>query len=369
MVPVHTDVVGSLLRPPELLGAREQLAAGTLTPAQFKVIEDRAVDDAIALQEEVGLQVVTDGELRRLSFQSQLPAAVEGFGEYDLDAFLWGDWHGDENAGNMHKERPPTLGAVSRLRRKRHLSAEEFTYLRARTTKIPKITLPSPSLWANFWSPERATTAYPTLDSFLADVIDLLRTEVEELVRLGATYLQIDAPHYTLLLDPKTRAFYERSGWSLDRWLARGIEMDNALMDGFPETTFGFHLCRGNQGSRWLVAGGYDLLAKAIFRRIRAQRLLLEYDDERAGSFEPLREVPDDKVVVLGLVTTKRPRLESPQELAARIAEASRIVPLERLALSPQCGFATSILGNRLSIDDQKRKLGLIVETAKGVWG
>jgi 5-methyltetrahydropteroyltriglutamate--homocysteine methyltransferase len=365
MVPVHTDVVGSLLRPPELLGAREQLAAGTLTPAQFKVIEDRAVDDAIALQEEVGLQVVTDGELRRLSFQSQLPAAVEGFGEYDLDAFLWGDWHGDENAGNMHKERPPTLGVVSRLRRKRHLSAEEFTYLRARTTKIPKITLPSPSLWANFWSPERATTAYPTLDSFLADVIDLLRTEVEELVRLGATYLQIDAPHYTLLLDPKTRAFYERSGWSLDRWLARGIEMDNALMDGFPETTFGFHLCRGNQGSRWLVAGGYDLLAKAIFRRIRAQRLLLEYDDERAGSFEPLREVPDDKVVVLGLVTTKRPRLESPQELAARIAEASRIVPLERLALSPQCGFATSILGNRLSIDDQKRKLGLIKTQAR----
>ncbi len=369
MIQVHTDVVGSLLRPPGLLNAREQLAVGALTPAQFKAIEDRAVDDAIALQEEVGLQVITDGELRRLSFQSQLPAAVEGFGEYDLDAFLWGDWHGDENAGNMQKDRPPTLGVVSRLRRKRHLSAEEFTYLRARANKIPKITLPSPSLWANFWSPERATMAYPTLDSFLADVVDLLRTEVEELVRLGATYLQIDAPHYTLLLDPKTREFYERSGWSLDRWLARGIEMDNAIMDGFPETTFGFHLCRGNQNSRWLVAGGYDLLAKAIFPRICAQRLLLEYDDERAGSFEPLRAVPDDKIVVLGLVTTKRPRLEIPQELVARIAEASRIVPLERLALSPQCGFSTSVLGNRLSIDDQKRKLGLIVETAKIVWG
>src|SRR5712692_6726080 len=291
MITSHTDVVGSLLRPPELLKAREAFAAGRITPAEFKVIEDRAVDQAVALQEEAGLDVLTDGEMRRISFQSQLPEAVEGFGEWDIDAFLWGDWHGDQAVGDKNTERPKQLGVVSKLRRKRHLSSEEFSYLRARTTRIPKITLTSPSLWANFWSAERSTSAYPTLDSFLADVVDIMRDEVAELVRLGCTYIQIDAPHYPLLLDPKTRAFYEAQGWTLDQWLHWGIEMDNAVIGNFPGLTVGFHLCRGNQGSRWLVEGGYDLIAKPIFKGIRANRLLLEYDDARSGSFEPLAEV------------------------------------------------------------------------------
>jgi 5-methyltetrahydropteroyltriglutamate--homocysteine methyltransferase len=165
-----------------------------------------------------------------------------------------------------------------------------------------------------------------------------------------------------------TRAFYEKQGWTLDEWLGRGIEMDNALMRGFSEVTFGFHLCRGNQGSRWLVEGGYDPIAKQIFPRIHAQRLLLEYDDQRSGSFVPLRDVPDDKMVVLGLVTTKSPRHETPQELTARLREASRFVQLERLALSPQCGFSTSVLGNRISVEDESRKLRLVVETARSVW-
>ena len=242
MITAHTDVVGSLLRPPELLKAREQVAAGRITQAEFKTIEDRAVDGAVALQEEVGLEVVTDGEMRRLSFQSQMTEAVDGFGEYDIDAFLWGEWRGDENVGALKVERPKTLGVVGKLTRKRHLSAEEFTYLRARTTRTPKITLPSPSLWTNFWSAERSVAAYPTLDSFLADVVDILREEVAELVRLGATYIQLDAPHYLLLLDPKTRAFYERQGWTLDGWLHQAIEMDNAVIGDFPEVVFGFHL-------------------------------------------------------------------------------------------------------------------------------
>ena len=242
MIVAHTDVVGSLLRPPELLRARSEAAAGKMTQTAFKAIEDQAVDEAVALQEAVGLEVVTDGEMRRLSFQSQMTEAVAGFGEYDLDAFLWGDWHGDEGVGNLSLERPENLGVVSKLNRKRYLSAGEFTYLRARTTRIPKITLPSPSLWTNFWSPEYSTPAYPTLDSFLADVVDIMRDEVAELVRLGATYIQLDAPHYPLLLDPKTRAFYERQGWRLDWWLDRGIEMDNAVIGDFPEVTFGFHL-------------------------------------------------------------------------------------------------------------------------------
>ncbi len=368
MIDKHTDVVGSLLRPPELLQARQDLAARKIAPPEFKQVEDRAVDDAVALQESAGLEVVTDGEMRRTSFQSQLPEAVEGFGEWDLDAFLWGEWKGDQAVGDWNRERPNRLGATGKLRRRRHLSAEEFTYLRARTDRVAKITLPSPSLWANFWSASLSGHVYPTLDSFLADVVDILREEVEELVRLGATYIQLDAPHYPLLLDPHTRAFYEGQGWPLEKYLQRGVEMDNAVMGDFPGVTFGFHLCRGNQGSRWLVEGGYDLIAAPIFKHIKAQRLLLEYDDERSGSFEPLRDVPGDKIVVLGLVTTKTPRRESVAELAARIEAAGRHFPLENLALSPQCGFATSVIGNAISREDQQHKLRTIAETARRVW-
>lgn len=240
MITLHADVVGSLLRPPELLEAQKQLAAGTLTQSQFKVVEDHAVDNAIALQEDVGLDVVTDGEMRRQSFQSQMTAAVSGFGEHDIDAFLWGDWH-DKN-GIESKSRPAGLGAVSKLVRKDYLSAGEFIYLKSRTKRIPKITLPSPGLWANFWSARYSKKAYPTLENFLADVVGILREEVAELNRLGAAYIQIDAPHYGLLLDPKTRNFYERQGWSLEQWLSLGIDLDNAVMDGFSAITFGFHI-------------------------------------------------------------------------------------------------------------------------------
>jgi 5-methyltetrahydropteroyltriglutamate--homocysteine methyltransferase len=370
MTTAHTDVVGSLLRPPALIKAREEVEANRITQAEFKRLEDWAVDAAIALQEEAGLDVVTDGEQRRLSFQSQLLESVEGVGEWDMDAFLWGDWKGTEGVvADKNTPRPKELGVTGKLRRKRHLSAEEFVYLRRRTTRIPKITLTSPSLYANLWSAEKSKAAYPTLDSFLADVVDIMRDEVAELVRLGATYIQIDAPHYPLLIDPNTRAFYESQGWTLERWLSRGIEMDNAIIGSFPGVTFAFHLCRGNQHSRWLVEGGYDLIAKPIFQNIRAQRLMLEYDDERSGTFDPLKEAPEDKMVVLGLVTTKSPRRETVEELSARIKEATRLVPLERLGLSPQCGFATSIGGNALSVEDEKYKLKTICETAKSVWG
>jgi 5-methyltetrahydropteroyltriglutamate--homocysteine methyltransferase len=211
--------------------------------------------------------------------------------------------------------------------------------------------------------------AYPTLDDFLADVVALTRDEVTELARLGATYIQLDAPHYPLLIDPATRAFYESRGWSVERWLAHGIELDNAVMDGHPGVTFGFHLCRGNQGSRWLVAGGYGPIAGQVFRDVHADRLLLEYDDDRSGSFQPLREVPDDRVVVLGLVTTKSGRLEDAGELEGRIREAAREVDLERLAISPQCGFATSVVGNALTREEQAAKLRLLAAVRDRVWG
>ena len=233
-------MIGSLLRPASLLAAQKDLAIGTITATQFKEIEDGAVDEAVSLQESVGLEIVTDGEMRRQSFQSQMTAAVAGLGEFDLDAFLWGEWYDEQ--GVQKKRRPRRLGAIAKLKRLRSLSAAEFSYLQNKTNRIPKVTLPSPGLWANFWSPKYSRDAYPTLDDFLNDIVAILREEVTELVRLGATYIQIDAPHYGLLLDPSTRSFYEGLGWTFDKWLSLGIELDNAVMTGFHDVTFGFHV-------------------------------------------------------------------------------------------------------------------------------
>jgi 5-methyltetrahydropteroyltriglutamate--homocysteine methyltransferase len=367
VIQARTDVVGSLLRPAEVLEARQRLARGEMTPSAFKAVEDRAVDEALRLQEDAGLEVVTDGEMRRLSFQSQLTEAVDGFGEWDLDAFLWGEWRSDE-VGDRTIERP-RIAVVGRLHRRRFLSAEEFAYARGRTDRVLKVTLPSPSLFANFYDRERSRDAYATLEEFLTDVAEILRDEVRELVRLGCEYIQLDAPHYPLLLDPRYREFYESRGWPAERWLDLGLELDNTVIGDHPDVTFGFHLCRGNQASRWLVEGGYDWLAGQVFPRIRAQRLLLEYDDARSGGFEPLAEVPADKIAVLGLVTTKTPRRETVDELARRLREAARFAPLDRLALSPQCGFATSVLGNALSVEDERTKLETVAATAERVWG
>jgi 5-methyltetrahydropteroyltriglutamate--homocysteine methyltransferase len=362
----RTDVVGSLLRPPELLEAQRRHARGEIPDDELVRAEDRAVDGALRLQAEAGLEVVTDGEMRRISFQSQLPAAVDGFAPWDVDAFLWGDWHSEE-VGDLSVPRPP-IAVVERLRRRRFLSAHELAYARDRTDRILKVTLPSPSLFANFWDPERSSGAYASLEDFLGDVAEILREEVDELVRLGARYLQLDAPHYPLLVDPAWRAFYASRGWPAERWLDLGLELDRLVIGDRPGLVWGFHLCRGNQGSRWLVSGGYDWLAERIFPRLQVDRLLLEYDDERSGGFEPLTHVPEETVCVLGLVTTKSGRRETVDEISARIREAARVLPLERLALSPQCGFATSVVGNALTVEDQAAKLRTIAETAQAVW-
>ena len=368
MVTAHADHVGSLLRPPELLEARQRREAGDLDPPAFKAIEDRAVLDVIRLQEDAGCPVVTDGELRRESFQSELVAAVDGFEGVTIDAWLWGAWHSDE-LGDKTVARPPDMAVTQRLHKRRNLAAEELAFVRAHTDRIAKVTLPSPTLFANLWDPERSRDAYPKFDDFIGDVVDVLRDEVRELARLGCTYAQLDAPHYPLLVDEKWRAFYEARGWPADEWLRFGVEADNAVIDAAPGMTFGFHLCRGNQDSRWLVAGGYDDIARPVFGGVRAHRLLLEYDDERSGGFDPLALVPDDKMVVLGLVTTKTARPETEDELEARVREAAQQVDLERLAVGTQCGFSTSVVGNRISVDDERRKLETIARTAERVWG
>ena len=363
----HAEHVGSLLRPRELLAARAARASGALDPLTFKRIEDRAVRDAVALQEWAGFEILTDGELRRESFQSELTDAVDGVEGAGIDAWLWGDWHSNA-VGDRSIARPAGLAVTQRLRRRRFLAAEEFTFARAATERVAKVTLPSPTLFANLWDPRRSRGPYPRFDDFMGDVMAIMTDEVRELRRLGCRYVQLDAPHYPLLIDPRWRAFYEERGWTLERWLSYGVELDNALIDAGRGMTFGFHLCRGNQDSRWLVAGAYDAIAAPIFGRIAAERLLLEYDDERSGSFEALAAVPDEKVVVLGLVSTKSGRLEGADELRGRIAAAARVVDLERIALGTQCGFATSVLGNRITPAEQRRKLELVVRTAAEIW-
>jgi len=364
-VPVNARVehVGSLLRPGFLRDARDAYALGELDPAGLKAAEDRAVREVVAMQEEVGLPVVGDGEMRRESFQSELTAACDGFAGVDVNAWLWGAWYSAE-VGDVTIERPAELAVVAPIRKRRNLVAEEFTFLRACTSRQAKITLPSPSLFANLWSPELSAGAYPSLDGFLADVVEVLCDEVRELVRLGCRYIQLDAPHYPLLLDPAWRAFYEARGWPLERWLSYGIDLDNAVIAAGRPATFGFHLCRGNQLGRWLVAGGYEPIAGPVFGRVRADRLLLEYDDERSGGFDPLRLVPDDKVIVLGLVTTKTSALESADDLTARLRQAGSVAGAHRLAVSPQCGFATSAAGNPVTPQAQRDKLSLLVRVA-----
>jgi 5-methyltetrahydropteroyltriglutamate--homocysteine methyltransferase len=362
MVAYRSDVVGSLLRPAYLKEARERHAAGEISDAAFKRIEDRAVDEAIALQVAAGLEVITDGEMRRFAFYGHFIDAVEGFDK----SGGWAIPFRDEQGNELVLQRPVV---VSRLTRRRHLCAEEFTYLRARTDRAAKVTLISAQQAAAYYDPEKSRGAYPTIDAYLADVVDILRAEVDELIRLGCTYIQVDAPQYAALIDPAIREGYRQRGNDPDRLLDRCIELDNAVIGDHPGIEFGIHLCRGNNQSKFYASGGYDPIAAQIFRRTRFQRFLLEYDDARSGGFAPLRHVPDDRTVVLGLVTTKKGALESEDELKRRIGEAAAYVPMERLALSPQCGFASTEQGNHLTAAEQEAKLRLVAKTAHDVWG
>jgi 5-methyltetrahydropteroyltriglutamate--homocysteine methyltransferase len=357
---IHSDVVGSLLRPQYLKEARQRREAGELAAADFKRIEDRAVDEAVRLQEEAGLDVLTDGEMRRYAFFGHLIDALDGFDKLGG----WAIPFHDEQGGELVFKRPVV---VEKLRWRRSMCAEEFAYLRARTARRTKVTLISTQQAAAYYDPEKSKGAYPTRDAYLADVVDFTRHEVEELIRLGCTYIQIDAPQYAALLDPALREGYRQRGSDPDRLIDACIEMDNAVIGQHPGVTFGLHICRGNNQSMFYASGGYEPIAR-VFRGSRFQRFLLEYDDERSGGFEPLRAMPEDRVVVLGLVTTKKPRLESVDELRRRIDEAAKFIPRERLALSPQCGFASTLEGNRVTPEDQRRKLQRVAETARQVW-
>jgi 5-methyltetrahydropteroyltriglutamate--homocysteine methyltransferase len=361
MTTYRADVVGSLLRPSWLKQAREELERGLLEPAEFKRREDQAVDEAIALQEDAGLDVITDGELRRFAFYGHFVDALEGF---DAQGG-WGVKFRDDSGDELLLRRPVV---VEPLRWRRSMCSEEWVYLRARAHTPGKVTIISAMQAASYYEPDRSAGAYATRETYLADVVALLRREVEELVRLGCSYIQVDGPAYGSLVDERMRQGYRDRGADPDRLLDEAVEMDNAVIAGYPDVTFALHICRGNNQSHYYASGGYEPIAR-VLERTNFGRFMLEYDTERSGGFEPLRHLPEDRVAVLGLITTKSPRLEDPGAVRARLHEAARYVPLERLALSTQCGFASTIEGNRVTLEDQRRKLALVARMAREVWG
>ncbi len=357
---VRCEVIGSLLRPPDLVGARERHERGELGDREFKRIEDEAVVSAIRLQEEAGIDVITDGELRRYAFYGHL---IESFDGFDREGG-WAIPFRDESGEELILRRPVV---VERLRWRRSMCAEEWTFVRSTSMRPAKVTMLSAQQAAAYYDPDKSKGAYPSLDAYLADIVDVSRREVEELVRLGCTYIQIDGPQYGALLDARMREGYRLRGSDPEQLIDRCIEMDNAIIQGHHGVVFGLHICRGNNQSKFYAEGDYEPIAR-IFSRTLFNRFLLEYDDARSGGFDPLQHLPEDRVAVLGLVTTKKSALEDEDELRARIREAAQFVPLERLALSPQCGFASTIQGNRITADQQRQKLELVGRVARSVW-
>ncbi len=375
---MRTDVVGSLLRPDGLKQARRRFDAGELDADGLREAEDGAIREAVALQESLGLGVVTDGEFRRLNFQDSFGACVEGFraGTARMEILerqsrggtalrRWDVQRGvNPQVPVWHR-----LPVVERLRLARNLPVEEYRFLRAAARTPAKVALVGPDRISQRFDYENSRNVYPTVDDFLADVVAIEKTMVAGLVEAGCRYVQIDAPGYTAYVDEPSLEAMRQRGEDPDANLERSIAADNRILEAFGEAVSGIHLCRGNQRSMWHREGAYDAVAERLFSGLRHRRLLLEYDTERAGGFEPLRFVPKDTVVVLGLVSTKVPELESVDDLKRRVDDAARFLPLEQLAISPQCGFSSDVVGNRITPDDQKRKLERVVETARQVWG
>jgi len=362
--PYRAENVGSFLRVPKLLRAREAHASGQLTLDQLHSVEDRAILEVFQGQRKVGLPIFTDGELRRGSWLTDMADAVEGFVEDKVTLKWKGPGGGAEGS---------TAQVVGRkLRKARKMTAYELPLLKESAPGPFKITLPSPS---NFMvsSYKRGITDrfYASQNDLLQDLVEITRDEVRWLASEGIAYIQFDAPYYSHYLDPTQRHHMQSLGLDPDKQFEKAVAGDNAALSEAPpgKVRRAAHICRGNSRSRWYTEGGYDAIAEKLFTSLDVDTFLLEYDTERAGTFEPLRLVPRGKTVVLGLITTKQPQLESQDALRRRIDEAARYVPLENLAISTQCGFASVAAGNLLSIDDQWRKLALVVDTARKVWG
>ena len=374
---IRTDVVGSLLRPPAVIEARSRLDEGKIDADALRAIEDEAVRAAVRLQEDIGLDVISDGEMRRLNFQDSFGAAVEGYdaSRSTLEAYAkrveggtalrrWEVPLQEKGTAISHR-RPVT----SRLKLARNVPLEEYKFV-ASVAKTPaKVSLIGPDRIGQRFDHQNSKAVYKDMDAFMADVVAIERTIIKSLCDAGCRYVHIDAPGYTAYIDEPSMQQMRERGEDTAENFSRSLKADAAVIAGFPDVTFGIHLCRGNQRSMWHREGTYDAIAERLFTELPHDRFLLEYDSPRAGSFAPLRFLPKGKVAVLGLVSTKVPELESIDALKRRIDEAAKVLPLEQLALSPQCGFASDVVGNLISADDQKRKLELVVETARQVWG
>jgi 5-methyltetrahydropteroyltriglutamate--homocysteine methyltransferase len=365
--PFRADHVGSLLRPKNLLKAREEHAAGRLGADELRAIEDDAVHDVVAMQENVGLQSATDGEFRRASWHMDFIYSLGGISRTDELITV----HFENEAGNLDFE-SAALQVHDRVRLDRTIFADAFSFLQQQvTTATPKLTIPSPSMVHYRGGPAAIDrSVYPDIEMFWADLVAAYAEEVRRLGELGVTYLQLDDTSLAYLNDPRQRAMMTAQGADAEHLHERYIRNINAVLEhkpaGMRVTT---HMCRGNFRSSWTASGGYDFVAEALFGQLGVDGFFLEYDDSRSGDFSPLRFVPAGKMVVLGLVTTKRGALESKDDLKRRIDEASRYVPLEQICLSPQCGFSSTVEGNALTYDEEIAKLQLVVETAQDVWG
>jgi 5-methyltetrahydropteroyltriglutamate--homocysteine methyltransferase len=362
--PLRADHVGSLLRPPELLAAREQFARGTLSAEALREREDAAILRALDQQKQVGLEIFTDGEFRRASWFTDMADAVDGFVPQSRTL----DWRGPGGG-----EEPSTSRVVGgRLSARRRLTGLQTDFLKRHAPGAIKMTLPAPSnFWAVSWKAGVSDHAYASRHAMLDDIVRIIRDEISALLADGVGYIQLDAPFYGVFIDEQHRATLRHSGVDPDAALHDVVAADNAALAGLQRgnATFGLHICRGNSRSRWLYEGDYAPVAEALLGGLDVDTFLLEYDSPRDGDFSPLRYLPPNKTAVLGLVTSKEAGLESVDQLRRRIDEAARVVPLERLAVSPQCGFASVALGNLVSESDQWRKLERVVETAHLVWG
>ena len=359
----RAEQVGSLLRPPELLQLRAAQAEGRLSLEQLRSSEDEAIIAALQKQRDIGIDVVTDGEMRRGSWLTDMADAVDGFIPQRVEL----EWKGPGGG----KEGSTALAAGARLKKRRALTAHELPFLKKNAAAPFKLTIPAPSNFVVTSYKEGITDKfYPTRADLLADLVKIARHEIQWLISEGVRYVQLDAPYYSQYLDQSQRERMRAGDRDPDAEFKMAVDGDNACLKDIPrdQVTLAVHVCRGNSRSRWFTEGGYDAIAERLFGSLNVDTFLLEYDSDRAGGFEPLRNMPRGKNVVLGLITTKEPQLESTDTLRRRIDEAARYVPMENLALSPQCGFASVASGNLISIDDQWRKLELVVETARKAW-
>jgi 5-methyltetrahydropteroyltriglutamate--homocysteine methyltransferase len=374
---IRTDVVGSLLRPPHLKEARTRFDDGAITADELRAIEDDAVIEAVRLQESVGLDVITDGEMRRLNFQDSFGASVDGYDsarstlkvyERRVEGAVPGQrWDIPlQHVGTAVSHRRP---AKARLKLAHNIPLDEYRFVSKVAKKPTKASLIGPDRISQRFEYESSTAVYLDMDDFLSDVVAIERQIVSSLVEAGCRYVHIDAPGFTAYIDPPSLEQMRKRGEDPMLNFSRSLKAEAAVIANFPGVTFGIHLCRGNQRSMWHREGTYDAIAERLFSELPHDRFLLEYDTPRAGSFEPLRFVPKGRVAVLGLVSTKGPELETVDTLKRRIDAASVFLPLDQLAISPQCGFASDVVGNLLGPDDQRRKLERVAEVARQVWG